>query len=448
MERRLAVARSSAGGSNGARRRRARAAGALALALVAVCLAGCGATLDDKPSAHVVAATLAPPPVSVSSACSATALSTLSVVLQRIYHEGVESERTASARYLIANSTALRSAVEANDEAGARSALHALLATGHLTDVTIMRGSRTFAKVGGPALAPLQGTLLGADGQPIATYTASVWADNGFLLESEGVTQGLVVLRSGTRSIGGSPSLPASAVADEGTLTHAGVIYRYTSFPAVAYPSGAVRVYALVPLRAIARLCGRTAQETTVNTLERVAELIYEGEMGPTAAAQMRRVERNQAFVQAVARREPEAARLAIDSLLTEHIVRIRVSVGSKLLSDVGGPYVLGPVHAPLRLHGHTIGDVELSIQDDEGYLRLARRLAGLDVLMYMNPDSSHPELVKDSLGPLPGPSLASVPVRGAFRYDGRSYQVFTVHATAFPSGPLTIRVLVPTPYP
>ncbi len=42
-----------------------------------------------------------------------------------------------------------------------------------------------------------------------------------------------------------------------------------------------------------------------------------------------------------------------------------------------------------------------LSIQDDEGYLRLTRRLAGLDVLMYMG--ANHTRLVKNSLGPEPG---------------------------------------------
>ena len=79
-------------------------------------------------------------------------------------------------------------------------------------------------------------------------------------------------------------------------------------------------------------------------------------------------------------------ANAAIDTLLNQHIVRLRVSAGGQLLSDVGGPYVLAPGHARrCACGGHTIGSFVLSIQDDEGYLRLTRRLAGLDVLMYMN---------------------------------------------------------------
>jgi hypothetical protein len=82
-----------------------------------------------------------------------------------------------------------------------------------------------------------------------------------------------------------------------------------------------------------------------------------------------------------------------------------------------------------------------LSIQDDEGYMRLTRRLAGLRVLMYVN--SPRAQLVKNSLGRSPG----TVPASGPYEYRGRRFQVFTVNARAFPSGPLTIRVLIPIPY-
>jgi hypothetical protein len=114
------------------------------------------------------------------------------------------------------------------------------------------------------------------------------------------------------------------------------------------------------------------------------------------------------------------------------------VNAGGRLLADVGGPYVLAPVQAVLRDGGRRIADFELAIQDDEGYLRLLRRLAGVNVLMYMGP-----RLVKNSLGPSPG----SVPPSGLYRYRGRSFNVFTVHAQAFPSGPLEIRALIPIPY-
>ena len=85
-----------------------------------------------------------------------------------------------------------------------------------------------------------------------------------------------------------------------------------------------------------------------------------------------------------------------------------------------------------------------------EGYLRLTSRLAGLSVLMFMKAPGSAPssasQLVKNSLGP-GVTSLASVPASGSYTYRGRTFRVFTIRAEAFPSGPLTIRVLVPQPY-
>jgi hypothetical protein len=430
-----------------ARLARRRAAGAVMLLAAVATLAGCGSALKASPAPTF--ATLAPTSASTVVSCPATVLETLSKVLQRVYHEGLHGERVGSAEYLITHSRALREAVESDNKAAARAAAKTLLATGHLTNLLVTRGTQTLLDVGGPALTPLRGTLTGANGAPIADYVTSVWADNGFLIEAGGITQGLVALRAGAQGIGGSPTLGSGALANEGVLTREHVVYRYTSLPAEAFPSGAVRIYLLMPLTATAAVCGHTSQDTTVNTLTRVAKLIYAGEIGQAAQKQIRRVQSNKPLLEAVAHRDPEATRLAIDTLLHEHVVRLRVlDASGQLLSDVGGPYVLGPISAPLRLNGHTIGSLVLSIQDDEGYLRLTHRLAGLDVLMYMNlAGYSQPQLVKDSLGPAPGPALASVPASGPFTYEGHSFRVFTVHAEAFPSGPLTIRVLVPIPY-
>ena len=422
-------------------------AGLVITLLAAVLLAGCGTTLRASPIA-----TLDPQTSPAPSGCPATVLATLSSVLQRVYREGVHGERIGSAEYLIGHSEALRAAVESGNAAAARTAARALLKTGHLTDLIVTRGGQQLVDVGGAALAPLHGTLTGANGGPIASYVASVWADEGFLIEATGISQGLVALHDGRSWIAepgarGAAALRSATLGEEGTLMLEHVSYAFTSFPAEAYPSGAVRVYLLLPTSVTAKLCGRTSQDTAVNTLKRVAELIYTGELGQSAQKQVRRVQRNGALLEAVAHREPAATELAIKALLNQHIVRMHVSAGGQLLSDVGGPYVLAPVTAPLQLHGHTIGSVVLSIQDDEGYLRLTRRLAGLDVLMYMTVDGVPSQLVKDSLGPAPGPALETVPAAGAFHYAGRSFRVFTVDAEAFPSGPLTIRVLVPLPY-
>lgn len=167
------------------------------LALFAL-LAGCASTLSSSSPAHTSAAQ-APP----SRPCAATVLETLGGVLDRVYHEGVASERTAAAEHLIAGSVALREAVEDDNAPAARAAAAALIATGHMTNLRVIRAGHTLVDLGGPALVGLKGSLLGIDGAPIATYVTSVWADSSFIEEGDGIAEGSVVLRAGRSSIGG-----------------------------------------------------------------------------------------------------------------------------------------------------------------------------------------------------------------------------------------------------
>jgi hypothetical protein len=408
------------------------------LALLGV-LAGCGS------GAAGTGARAAEVP---GASCPETVMATLASVLGRIYTQGVHSERTASAEHMIEGSAALRTAIEAGDPKAARAAGRALLATGHMTNLIVKTSSgRTVVSLGGPALTPLHGTIAGKAGRPIASYVTSVWADSGFIAEGSGVAEGLVVLRAGGHTIAGSVELPPGPLAKQGRFTRNGVTYQYTSLPGQAYPSGRpLQIYILKSVAVTEALCGASAEDTQVNTLERIANLIYAGEHGPRTLTQVRRVQGDQQLLHAVARRDPAATKSALAALLHHHIVRLRISAGGSLLSDLGGPFVLAPVRAELRLHGRRIGSFVLSIQDDEGYLRLTRRLVGLNVLMYMRAGDGRPRLVKNSLGPGVG-GLDSVPARGSYTYRGRRYRVFTVDAEAFPSGPLTIRVLMPTPY-
>lgn len=409
---------------------------AIACAILAV-LAGCGSSVRGGLSARASATTSAQ---GVPGACSTAVLGALGSVAMRVYREGLSSERTGSALTFITRSVPLREAVERDDPQAARAAARALIATGHMTNLRVLRGGQVLADVGGAnALAPLHGAIIGAGGAQIATFVASVWADGGLVEETNGIAEGSTALRENGQSLAGSFPLGPGALPPRGTLTVRGVSYAYTSFEASVYPTGQpLRVYLLKSIAALAPLCGRTPTDTVFNSISRVARLIYAGEVGARARAQLQRAQHDQPLLRAVAARDPAAARVAIKGLLDEHVVRLRVSAGGRLLADVGGPYVLGPVHAPLRLHGRAIGEVVLSIQDDEGYKRLAGRLAGLDVLMYMGS-----RLVKNSLGPAPG----AVPSSGSYRYRGRSFRVYTLHAEAFPSGPLRIAVLIPIPY-
>ena len=137
----------------------------------------------------------------------------------------------------------------------------------------------------------------------------------------------------------------------------------------------------------------------------------------------------------AVARRDAAATRKAILGFFAAHIhvVRVRVLVGGRLLIDEGGPYALAPVSGTLRSGGRVVGTFVTAIQDDAGYLKLARLFTGAQVLMRTGS--------RQVMGTLsPGP--AQVPDDGAVSYGGHSYQAFSFMATAFPSGPLRISLL------
>jgi hypothetical protein len=416
-------------------RRAALALAALAALGALALLSGCGSGLHgaDADDAHADVDAIE------HSSCASTALAALGAVATRVYREGVVSERTVSARRMIESSSALRSAVERDDAVAARAAGRALLATGHMTNLRVVRGKRVLVDVGGGALAPLKGTLADAAGKPLASYVTSVWADGGLIAQAQTVLRSAG--RPGTeRDVAGATQLPAGSLPAQGTLTREGVAYEFTSFPVAAYPAGArERVYVLRTIASTAPLCGASDEETTYNTISRIAQLIYDGEAGKRTVKQIRRVQANAPLLRAVAKRDPAATRAAIAALLHQHIVRLRVSAhDGRVLSDVGGPYVLAPVTAPLRSRGRTIGSFVMSIQDDEGYKRLANRLAGLDVLMYMGS-----KLVKSTLGPSPG----AIPTSGAVSVRGKSYRAYTFTAQAFPSGPLRITVLIPMPY-
>jgi len=372
--------------------------------------------------------------------CRATVLDALGRVAIRIYHEGVASERTQTTRHLIARSRALSSATERGDAAGARTAAEALLATQHMAGLRVMRGRRLLASVGvARGLAPLSGAITGAGGRPVGRYLVTVWSYRGLIAETEGLTGASVHVREGSHWLAGRLRLRAPSHQAQGTVTLHDIAGEYFSFPAAAYPTGSpLRMFVVRSVPPSSPLCGNSALSTIANTLSEVARKIYRGEEGPRRLVQVQRVQRAQRLLHAVAAGDPAATRSAIDALLHQHLVRLRVSARGALLADVGGPYVLAPVSAPLRLGGHTIGQAVLSIQDDQGYLRLAKRLAGLDVLMYMGS-----KLVQSSFGGAP----AAVPSRGSFSFRGRSFTTYTFKAQAFPSGPLRITVLIPIPY-
>jgi len=189
--------------------------------------------------------------------------------------------------------------------------------------------------------------------------------------------------------------------------------------------------------------CASSADATLADTLGDVGTRIYDSEHARhgSAAIAIRSVTSSSALARAVAAGDPAAARAAVTRIVFNHlhIVRLRVIHDRRVLSDVGGPFVLAPISGEIRLHGRLVGRYVLSIQDDLGYVKLAGRLAGLEVVM-----RSGGHQVMSSLSPAPG----SIPRQGTLTFGGVTYVTHTIDAVAFPSGPLRIYLLARRPSP
>jgi hypothetical protein len=373
--------------------------------------------------------------------CAATVAGTLGEVATRVYHEAGTGGDVAQAVHRVQNSTALAGAIDSGNATAAHAALQALL-LGQIVRVEVLRGGRVFAQMGsGPAIAPVHGSIP----RTSATFVLSTQSDHSYLQVVQQVTGTQVLLTTGSASgapgnhrlagtIGGT--LPTSAP-NEGPLTLAGHSYQSFTLPGAVYPSGPLRIVLLVPSATIS--CPGSVAQAQVETLGHVGERIYQEELhSPAVTATLRHLESSTNFQRAAAAANVTATRAAIIGFFEQHIhvVRVRVTIGRRLLIDEGGPFVLAPVHGTLRSNGRVVGHFTMAIQDDAGYLKLAHLFTGAEVLMRTGG--------RQVMGTLdPGPE--TVPDRGAVTYRGRAYEAYSFSGVAFPAGALRISLLLPT---
>jgi hypothetical protein len=406
-------------------------------------LSGCGSATAAHSTAGATAAVAAAP---ATAACATTVAGTLGTVAARIYHEAATGGDVAQAVHRMQSSSALASAVGSGDAAGARAALQGLL-LGQIVRVEVVRGGHVFAQAGsGTAIAPARGSIPGTN----ATFVLSTQSARSYLQVVHQVTGAeVLLLTTGSTAgggVGGAPvrrlagtfaGPPPASLPAEGPVSYAGQVYQTDTLTGAVYPSGTLHIVLLVPFSRIA--CPGSVAQTRVETLGHVGESIYQEELhSPDVAETLRHIEGSIAFRRAVGARDPVATRDAIVGFFREHIhvVRVRVMTGAGLLVDVGGPYVLAPVHGTVRSGGRVVGRFAMAIQDDAGYLKLAHLFTGAEVLMRTG--------ARQVMGTLsPGPT--SVPDRGTVSYGGRTYEAYSFVGEAFPSGPLRISLLLPS---
>jgi hypothetical protein len=176
------------------------------------------------------------------------------------------------------------------------------------------------------------------------------------------------------------------------------------------------------------------------DTLAQVAQRIYQQEVtGANGRASVRRIARDPALERALAEGDAKALRAeALRQLFMpgKHVVRLRVVRDGRVLTDVGGRFVVGEAAAELRApDGRSTGRLEISMQDVLGYRKLVNRLTGADVVI--RGSAGHVETS------LPAAADMSLPARGTVTVQGRAYTVREFPEHGFGGEPLSVWLLV-----
>jgi hypothetical protein len=192
-----------------------------------------------------------------------------------------------------------------------------------------------------------------------------------------------------------------------------------------------------VPSRVMSARCPSGGAAAHIRAVLRAARYRYSQErVGLAVHVAFRHVEHDGALVRALRAGDLRSAQARADQLLIGHVVRIRIRSGSRVLVDANPTSfaVGGTVHS-LRVHGRTLGQMEVSIQDVIGFLRLVHLYDGGEAV------------VRGSRGQLRS-SLAGLPRRlpssGCVSAGGRRYAVDAFAERGFASEGLSVWVLGP----
>ncbi len=118
------------------------------------------------------------------------------------------------------------------------------------------------------------------------------------------------------------------------------------------------------------------------------------------------------------------------------HVSRMRILSGSRVVVDTGVPFVVAP--SQMTLHGtggRTLGTLQVSIQDEIGFVRYMHRNYPVDVVV-------RGQRTAHAATSLPAAAHARLPSRGPVTIGGRRYLVRSFHETALAGEPVTVWIL------
>jgi hypothetical protein len=118
------------------------------------------------------------------------------------------------------------------------------------------------------------------------------------------------------------------------------------------------------------------------------------------------------------------------------HVSRMRILQGSHVVVETGVPFVVAP--SQMTLHsagGRTLGTLQVSIQDEIGFVRLMHRNYPVDVVV-RGQTAGHVETS------LPAAAHADLPSTGSVTISGQRYRVSSFKETAWNHEPVTVWIL------
>jgi hypothetical protein len=183
--------------------------------------------------------------------------------------------------------------------------------------------------------------------------------------------------------------------------------------------------------------CPTGSAAAHIHAVLRAARYRYSQErVGLAVHVAFRRIEHDGALVRALRAGDLRTAQGRADQLLIGHVVRIRIRGGSRVLVDANPTsFAVGGTLRSLRLHGRTLGQMEVSIQDVIGFIKLVHEYDGGDAVVRGSRGQA-----RSSLATLPG----RLPSSGCVSISGRRYAVDAFAEPGFAHERLTVWVLAP----
>jgi 4-amino-4-deoxy-L-arabinose transferase-like glycosyltransferase len=226
----------------------------------------------------------------------------------------------------------------------------------------------------------------------------------------------------------------ATDVSAAAGLPH-GLLYRLSPSPRATHTPSRRPASAPVPSHAARRA-------SAIDRMLVIARHRYQEEASGLAVhTQLRRVAKDPALLGALRKGDLTALRAVVRSEQATphaHISRTRVVRGNRILADAGVVFVVRPSQVALRgPGGRYLATLQLSIQDEIGYVRYMHRNHHVDIVVR----GRGPQHIRTSL---PAALQVKLPSRGSVTIAGRRYQVGSFSETALAGEPIRIWILLP----